>query len=313
MKLNPAKCAFGVSSEKFLGFMVSSRGIEANPEKVRAVLEMQAPRTTKQLQQLTGRIAALNRFISRSTDKCLPFFKILRKAFVWNNECEVPFVHLKEYLANPPLLSSPEEGEILDLYLAVSPSAVRSVFVLKESRLQKPIYFTSKALHGAEERYPRIEAFVLITSARRLRPYFQAHAIRVLTEYPLKKVLQKPGLSGRLVNWAVELGEFDLEFYPRTTIKAQVLADFIVEFSNLPESHEMPAKESWIAYVDGSSMKSRSGAGVALITLDKEEIAVALKLDFPTTNNEAEYEAVIAGLSLAEHLGAKNLEVRSDS
>jgi hypothetical protein len=187
MKLNPAKCAFGVSSGKILGFMVSSRVIEANPEKVRAVLEMQAPRTTKQLQQLTGRIAALNRFISRSTDKCLPFFKILRKAFVWNNECEVAFGHLKEYLTNPPLLSSPEEGEILYLYLAVSPSAVSSVLVREESGLQKPVYFTSRALHGAEERYPRIEklAFALITSARRLRPYFQTHAIRVLTEYPL--------------------------------------------------------------------------------------------------------------------------------
>jgi hypothetical protein len=82
MKLNSAKCAFGVSSGKFLGFMVLSRGIEANPEKIRVVLEMQAPRTTKQLQQLTGRIADLNRFISRSTDKCLPFFKILQKTFV---------------------------------------------------------------------------------------------------------------------------------------------------------------------------------------------------------------------------------------
>jgi hypothetical protein len=109
MKLNPAKCAFGVSSGKFLGFMVSSRGIEANPKKIRVVLEMQAPRTTKQLQQLTGRIAALNRFISRSMDKCLPFFKILRKTFVWSNECEEAFGQLKEYLANPPLLSSPEK------------------------------------------------------------------------------------------------------------------------------------------------------------------------------------------------------------
>jgi hypothetical protein len=183
---------------------------------------MQAPRTTKQLQQLTGRIAALNRFISRSTDKCLPFFKILRKTFVWSNECEEAFCQLKEYLANPPLLSSPEEGEILYLYLAVSPSAASSVLVLKESGVQKPVYFTSRALHGAEGRYPRIEklAFSLITSAQRLRPYFQAHAIRVLTEYPLKKVLQKPDLSGRLVNWVVELGEFDLEFYLRTTIKA---------------------------------------------------------------------------------------------
>jgi hypothetical protein len=130
---------------------------------------------------------------------------------------------------------------------------------------------------------------------------------------PFEKVLQKPDLSGRLVNWAVELGEFDLEFCPRTTIKAQVLADFIAEFSNLPESKEMPDKEAWVAYVDGASMKSRSRARVALITPDKEEIAVALNLDFPTTNNEAEYEAIIAGLSLAEHLGAKNLEIRSDS
>jgi hypothetical protein len=129
MKLNPAKCAFGVSSRKFLGFMVSQRGIEANPEKLSAVLEMQSPQTTKQLQQLTGRIAALNRFISRSTDKCLPFFKILKKAFEWNSECEEAFGKLKEYLTNPPLLSRPDEGEILYLYLAVSPSAVSLALV----------------------------------------------------------------------------------------------------------------------------------------------------------------------------------------
>jgi hypothetical protein len=129
MKLNPAKSAFGVSSGKFLGFMVSQRGIEANPEKVSVVLGMQSPQTNKQLQQLTGRITALNRFISRSTDKCLPFFKILKKAFEWNSECEEAFWKLKEYLTNPPLLSRPDEGEILYLYLAVSPSAVSSTLV----------------------------------------------------------------------------------------------------------------------------------------------------------------------------------------
>jgi hypothetical protein len=269
----------------------------------------------KQLQQLTGRIAALNRFISRSTNKCLPFFKILRKTFVWSNGCEEAFGQLKKYLANPPLMSSPEEGEILYLYLAVSLSAVSLVLIWEESGVKKQVYFTSMALHEAKEQYPRIEklAFALVTSARRLRPYFQAHAIRVLTKYHLKKILQKPDLSGTLVNWVVELGEFNLEFYLRTTIKAQILADFIAEFSNLPESEELPEGDMWIAYVDGSSMKSRSGARVALITPDKEEISVALKLNFLTTNNEVEYEAVIAGLSLAEHLGAKNLEIRSDS
>jgi hypothetical protein len=95
----------------------------------------------------------------------------------------------------------------------------------------------SKALHGADERYPRIEklAFPLVILARRLRPYFQAHAIRVPIEYPLRKNLQKPDLSGRLVNWAVQLGHFDIEFHPWTAIKDQALADFLVEFCNIPE------------------------------------------------------------------------------
>jgi hypothetical protein len=131
--------------------MVSQRDIETNKEKVKAVLEMEAPRTTKQLQQLTGRIVALNRFISRSTDKCLPFFKILRKAFTWSEECEEAFGKLKEYLMNPPLLSRQTEGEILYLYLAVSPLAVSSVMVREDAGIQKPVYFKSKALHGVEE------------------------------------------------------------------------------------------------------------------------------------------------------------------
>jgi hypothetical protein len=169
------------------------------------------------LQQLTGRIAALNRFISCSTDKCLPSFKILKKAFAWSEECEEAFNELKEYLMNLPLLSRPVEGEILYLYLAVSPSTVSSVLVREDSGAQRPVYFTRKALHGAKELYPHIEklAFALVVSACRLRPYFQAHAIHVLTEYPLKKVLQKPNLSGRLVTWTVELEQFDIEFHPR--------------------------------------------------------------------------------------------------
>jgi hypothetical protein len=97
-----------------------------------------------------------------------------------------------------------------------------------------------------------------------LRPYFQAHAIPVLTEYPLRKILQKPDLFGRLVNWAVELGQFDIEFHPRTTIKGQVLADFLVEMNGNPEALELPKASTCIAYVDGSSANGRSGLGVAL-------------------------------------------------
>jgi hypothetical protein len=106
-------------------------------------------------------LAALNRFISRSSDKCLPFFKILKKAFNWTEECEFFFKELKNYLTSPLLLSWPMEGEILYLYLAVSQFAVSSELVREEAGKHKPVYFTSKVLHGAEERYPRIEKLAL--------------------------------------------------------------------------------------------------------------------------------------------------------
>ena len=115
IKLNTSKCAFGVSSGKFLGFMVSQRGIEANTEKVRAILEMSSPKTIKEVQSLTGRVAAFNRFVSRAMDKCLPFFKTLKRAFFWMDECKAAFQELKRYLSNPSLLSPSKEGE--DLFL----------------------------------------------------------------------------------------------------------------------------------------------------------------------------------------------------
>ena len=91
MRLNLSKCVFGVASRKFLGFVVSLRGIEANLEKVQAIINMASPRTVKEVQKLTGRIATLNKFVSRATDKCLPFFKTLKQAFAWTNECEAVF------------------------------------------------------------------------------------------------------------------------------------------------------------------------------------------------------------------------------
>ena len=91
MKLNPTKCVFGVALGKFLGFMVSQRGIEANPEKVQAIINMTSPKNMKEVQKLTGQIAALNRFVSRATDKCLPFFKTLKQAFAWTDECKTTF------------------------------------------------------------------------------------------------------------------------------------------------------------------------------------------------------------------------------
>ena len=132
MRLNLGKCVFGVASGKFLGFMVSQRGIKADLEKVKAIINMTSPRTVKEVQKLTGRIAALNRFVSRAIDKCLPFFKTLKQAFVWTDEYEAAFQELKRYLSSPPLLSPSKEEEDLYLYLIVSASAVSAALIREE-------------------------------------------------------------------------------------------------------------------------------------------------------------------------------------
>uniref|UniRef100_A0A2N9FUY0 Uncharacterized protein n=1 Tax=Fagus sylvatica TaxID=28930 RepID=A0A2N9FUY0_FAGSY len=316
MKLNPAKCVFGVSSGKFLGFMVSQRGIEANPDKIKAILEMTPPKTVKEVQSLTGKAAALNRFVSRSTDKCLPFFKILRKAFQWTEECQQAFEELKVYLTSPPLLSPSQTGEALYLYLAVSASAVSSALIREEERVQKPVYYTSRALRGSEERYTNMEklAFALLIASRKLRPYFQAHSIIVMTDYPIRKAMNKPDAAGRLVQWSIEMGEFDIDYRPRTAIKAQALVDFIAEFTHpLKEDEKSGEGEAWTVNIDGSSTKEMSGAGVILVSPEKDKFEYALQLCFRATNNEAEYEALLVGLKLSKSMGIKALTIKSDS
>ena len=146
LKLNPEKCIFGVEAGKFLGFLLTERGIEANPDKCAAILEMRSPATVKEVQQLTGRMAALSRFVSASEEKGHPYFQCLRRnnKFAWTKECEEAFVKLKEYLASPPPLR---------LYFAVTERAVSAVLAQDQDQAQKPIYFVSKVLQGPEVRY----------------------------------------------------------------------------------------------------------------------------------------------------------------
>ena len=149
MKLNPTKCAFGVSAGKFLGLIVNHRGIEANLEKIKAVLDMPSPSGIKEAQRLTGRIAALSRFVSRASDKCQPFFQVLKKAFEWDTKCEEAFSALKTYLSSPPILVRPVEGEPLTLYLAVSDFSTNAVLVRDKEQVQHPVYYCNRALRGA--------------------------------------------------------------------------------------------------------------------------------------------------------------------
>ena len=130
------------------------------------------------------------------------FFQNIEKDFEWSNECEEAFSQLKRYLASTPLLSRTVSGEILYLYLAVSLTTISATLIREEEGVQKLVYFVSKALHEAEERYLPIEklAFTLVMASRKLQPYFQAHRIQIFTECPLRKVMQKLDLSRRLAN-----------------------------------------------------------------------------------------------------------------
>ncbi|CAA0827122.1 Unknown protein, partial [Striga hermonthica] len=162
MKLNPAKCSFGVEAGKFLGYMVTKWGIEVNPEKVRALIEMKPPANMKD-QILTGRIAGLSRFISKVAEKSGPLFKTFKKSSKcqWMEEAQKAFEELREMLANLPLLAKSIQGEELVLYISVGESAVSSVLLHEEGVEQFPIYYVSRVMQGADLRYSEIEKCAL--------------------------------------------------------------------------------------------------------------------------------------------------------
>ncbi|XP_022854622.1 uncharacterized protein LOC111375929 [Olea europaea var. sylvestris] len=240
MKLNPEKCVFGVASGKFLGFMITHWGIEANPDKIQALAAMESPKTKKEVQKLTGR----------------------------NEECDKAFQELKQTLESPPILTKPKPEDTLHLYLAVSQSAVSGILVKEVNRAQQPIYY-------------------------------------------------KPDVSGRLLKWAIELEEFDIEFKPRPSIKVQALANFIAELTPRPQGPDGSSSSStgvWQIFVDRASNSSGSGAEIIIISPDTFiDIQCALRFEFEVTNNEAEYEAVIIAMELAINLKLENIKIYSDS
>ena len=223
------------------------------------------------------------------------------------------------------MLTKAQPGEPLSLYLTAGALEVRAALIREENGKQQPVYYVSQVLKDAETRYPRLEkfAFALVTASRKLRHYFQGREIRVVINQPLRKIIHNPDVLGRLVNWAVELSQFNLTFIPRTTIKAQALADFIIE-CNFPEEEPVPMSidperntdqetEAWALKVDGSSTNERSGAGLILKSPEGFTIQTAISFGFSATNNQAEYKALIAGLKLAKTLRIQNLKIYSDS
>ena len=169
-------------------------------------------------------------------------------------------------------------------------------------------------LREVEERYPPMEklAFALVTAARKLKLYFQAHMVVILTDRPLRRAISNHDIAGRLTLWAIELSEFDIQYRPQTAIKGQVVSNFIAKFTH---DEDKGAQESpqWSVHTDGSSNRQVRGAGVVLLSPEGDVVECMIRLDFPTTNNEAEYEALVVSLDLAKAAGATSVVIYCDS
>ncbi|GKF55842.1 reverse transcriptase domain-containing protein, partial [Tanacetum coccineum] len=197
--------------------------------------------------------------------------------------------------------------------MSASYEAVSAVLMTERGTVQTPVYFISCALQGPELNYTPMEKLVLslVFAAKRLRRYFQAHPIAVITNQSIKQIISCPDVAGRLKKWSVVLGEHNITYRPRASMKGQILADFLVEKpdENPPDTPvvETPP-EPWTLFMDGLSCVDGSGAGLILTRPEGTEFTYALRFQFTTSNNKAEYEALIAGLQIAAQMGVRNVE-----
>ncbi|KAL0456629.1 UNVERIFIED_CONTAM: hypothetical protein Slati_1002100 [Sesamum latifolium] len=148
----------------------------------------------------------------------------------------------------------------------------------------------------------------LVITARKLRPYFLSYPVGVRTNTPLKQVLGKPEASGRLIKWAIELSEYGISYLPRTTIKAQTLADFVSKMTGTTQE-EVSEEKPWLLHVDRSSTAQGSGAGVVLTTPQGDDMKFTIKFEFKASNNKAGYEALILGIRMTQDAGALPLSL----
>ena len=190
------------------------------------------------------------------------------KGFELTEECALAFQQLKEYLSQPPIMSSPEVDEVMFAYIAVAPHAVSLLLIRVDSGIQRLVYYVNKSLHEAEVRYLPLEKAILavVHATRKLPYYFQAHTVVVLTQLPLRTILRSADYTERIAKCGTILGAFDIKYKPRTSVKGQVLANLVAKFAE-PPLKEVAATQNmdgksvgtiylqeplfWKVYVDG--------------------------------------------------------------
>jgi hypothetical protein len=224
-----------------LGFVVSECGIEANPEKISAIMDMGLIKNLKGVQRVTGCLAAPSRFIARLGERSLPLYTLMKKFdhFTWTPEVQEALDSLKNLLKSPPILTASTTEEPMLLYISATTQVVSAALVVEREELgrsqkvQRPVYFVSEVLSNSKTRYSQMQKLVygILMTKCKLQHYFDVHSITVVSKYPLGEVIQTPEAEGRIAKWALELMGQNITYALRSAIKSQELADFVAEWT----------------------------------------------------------------------------------
>uniref|UniRef100_A0A2N9I710 Uncharacterized protein n=1 Tax=Fagus sylvatica TaxID=28930 RepID=A0A2N9I710_FAGSY len=304
LKMNPLKCAFGVSAGKFLGFLVHQRGIDVDPARASAIATMKPPTTHKELKSFLSKLSYIRRFIPGLAAVTSTFAPLLKKGapFHWSTECQEAFKKVQDIMTKLPTVCAPISGKPLRLYLASNSQAIGALIAQEnDNGVEQPIYYVSRTLKDAESRYSGAErsCLALIYASQRLRHYFLAHKVQLMTKsHPIRSLLQRQAIADLLAQFPGEDNSFITDEVP-----GEINEVFLAGL----------ADSVWTLRFDGSSTATSAGAGIVLYKDDGEAVTKSFKFDFPCSNNAAEYEAYLAGLAIAYEMGIKHLRVIGDS
>ncbi|CAM8968431.1 unnamed protein product [Rhodiola kirilowii] len=291
---------------------------------------MPEPKSLKELRGLQGRLAYIRRFISNLAGRCQAFSHLMKKdaPFVWDDKCHKAFDSIKKYLSTAPVLGAPTPGKPLILYVAAQEKSLGAMCAQEtDERKERPLYYSSRTLVGAELNYSPIEkiCLALVFAVQKLRHYMQAHTGHVVSKAdPIKYILSRLVLSGRLAKWTMLLKQYDLVFVPQKATKGQAIADFFADHPVPAEwefSIDLPGEDifyidvlpPWQMFFDGAARCDGAGAGVVFVSPENHLLPFSFTLTQLCSNNMTEYQALLLGLQMVRQISIDKMDIYGDS